>query len=53
MMLRYKAMVISMKRKGLPSRTTLLLHDLDNLPRDHQNLIPCIFKQSLGLSLFT
>lgn len=43
---------IEKKRKGLLARATLLLHNLNDLPKGHQNLVPCIFKQSLGLSVF-
>lgn len=34
------------KKKWLTARTTLLLHNLNNLPKGHQNLIPCILKRS-------
>lgn len=44
-------MFVCMKRDGLLPRTTFLLHGLDNLTRDDQNLTPCIFKQGLRLSL--
>lgn len=47
---RYKIMFLCMKRDYLLPRSTLLLHGLDNLTRDDQNLTPCIFKQGLRLS---
>lgn len=43
-----------MKRDGLLPRTALLLHGLDNLTRDDQNLTPCIFKQGFEIiTVFT